>query len=151
MNSQSGQETSVFQDFERRCREQGLSLTAQRRLVYQCLAGRRDHPTADQVFEETRRALPEISKATVYRVLETLVEVGVVRKVNHPDSAARFDGNPRRHHHLVCTACGRIADVEETGLKLRIPAGISGGRFKITDYSINFQGVCAPCQHGKEQ
>jgi len=146
------QRVAVLDELEIRCRERKLPLTVQRRVVYQNLVARDDHPTAEQLFASARESIPGVSRATVYRVLETLVEMDLARRVEHAGPAARFDGNQRRHHHLVCVRCGSMADVEDAGLRLRIPAGLSGGDFRITDYAVNLQGVCADCQaHGGAQ
>ena len=138
--------TDSFRELERRCRERNLPLTVQRRVVYQNLVGRDDHPTAEQLFAAARESIPGVSRATVYRVLETLVEMGLARRVEHVGPAARFDGNLRRHHHLVCGQCGSITDVEDAGLRLRVPASLSGGDLRIADYTVNFQGRCTRCQ-----
>ena len=74
-------------------------MTVQRRAILETLAGHEDHPTADQVFEGVASRLPGLSRTTVYRVLETLVELGVIHKANHLGSAARYDPNTERHHH----------------------------------------------------
>jgi Fur family peroxide stress response transcriptional regulator len=134
-----------IEELEERCRERKIPLTLQRRVVYQNLVGREDHPTADQLFAAARESIPGISRATVYRVLETLVEMDLARRIAHAGPAARFDGNLRHHHHLVCSECGSMTDVEDAGLRLRIPAGVSGGSFRIADYAVNLQGLCAAC------
>jgi Fur family peroxide stress response transcriptional regulator len=131
---------------ETRCREKKLPLTVQRRLVYQNLIRRDDHPTAEQLYAATRESIPGISRATVYRVLETLVEMDLARRVAHAGPAARFDGNLRRHHHLVCSRCSSITDVEDAGLRLRIPAGLSGGDFRIAGYAVSLHGLCKRCR-----
>ncbi|MCW5980384.1 MAG: transcriptional repressor [Bryobacteraceae bacterium] len=134
-------------DFQRQaeiCRSHALSLTVQRRSVLEELAGRSDHPTADDVFEAVRRRLPEISRTTVYRVLETLVRVGVARRVCHPGSAARYETRMRRHHHLVCLQCEAMIDLDDPSLDgLPLPNPSSG--FRIEDYSIQFRGICPEC------
>ena len=71
-------------ELEQALREQGLSLTSQRRVILEALLKRKDHPTADQVYELVRDRLPGLSRATVYRALETLVQAGAARKVFHP-------------------------------------------------------------------
>ena len=83
-----------------------------------------------------------------YRVLETLVKIGVARRVHHQGSAARFDANIDRHHHLVCTVCDRMIDFDLPGLEVALPRRSVDG-FSITNYSIDFQGVCADCQQAQ--
>jgi len=131
--------------FEQECRRRGLAMTIQRRTVFEELAGRRDHPTADQVYEAVQHRLPTLSRTTVYRVLETLVETGFARKVHHPDAVVRFDPTTGRHHHLVCEACGRLVDLDDAVVpKVRIPAA-NGTGFRIRDYSVSFNGLCSSC------
>jgi Fur family peroxide stress response transcriptional regulator len=121
-------------------------LTSQRRVILQELSERKDHPTAEQVYESVRHRLPGLSKATVYRVLETLVQAGAARKVFHPKAVARFDPMTARHHHLICQTCGKLVDIDESMIQdIRLTAlDVSG--FQVTDYTINFTGVCSGCQ-----
>jgi Fur family peroxide stress response transcriptional regulator len=131
--------------FEKLCREQGVPLTIQRRTILEALAGREDHPTADQVFEDVSKRLPGLSRTTVYRVLDALVELGVIHKANHLGSAARFDPNTERHHHLTCLDCHKVIDMEESDVrKIEVPKGASQG-FEILDYSVHFKGYCPGC------
>jgi Fur family peroxide stress response transcriptional regulator len=108
------------------------------------LSLRADHPTADQVFSRVSRQLPEISRTTVYRVLELLVRLGIARKVCHPGAAARYEMQIQRHHHLVCLECESMVDLEYPALdSLPLPVVSSG--FEIEDYSIQFRGLCPSC------
>jgi len=132
--------------FETQCRERGLALTIQRRAVFEELDGRRDHPTADQIFEALKGRLAGLSRTTIYRVLDTLVAAGLARRVHHPDAVARFDPMTERHHHMVCDGCGRMHDVEDASLPpLSLPAADAAG-FHVHDYSISFTGLCPDCQ-----
>ena len=127
------------------CRQHGLPVTAQRRAVLEALVAREDHPTADQLFEVVRMRLPDISRTTVYRVLETLVRVGAVQRVSHLGSAVRYDAFTEPHHHLVCVRCERLLDVVDPALDgLHPPAQLPPG-FEILDYSVHFRGVCSNC------
>ena len=131
--------------FEERCREAGVPVTVQRRLILETMLRRTDHPTAEQVHE----ALPAdagISRATVYRTLEFLVQLGVIGRAMHTGAATRFDANAGHHHHLVCVSCGRVTDYTDTRLdRLPLPDR-SGGGFRTLDYSIHFTGLCPACQ-----
>jgi Fur family transcriptional regulator, peroxide stress response regulator len=135
--------------FEAECRKRGLAVTVQRRTVFEALAARRDHPTADQVYDAVRDRIPGLSRTTVYRVLDTLVEAGFVRKVHHTGGVARFDPVTHRHHHLVCEACGRLVDLDDAAVPtLRLPEARGSG-FRITDYSVSFLGLCGACGRAK--
>ena len=110
------------------------------------LAGRGDHPTADQIYEAVGERLPGVSLTTVYRVLDAFVALGVARKVDNPEAKARFDANTNRHHHVRCSQCGTVADVHDEKLNaLQFPAQPASG-FELVDYSINFIGTCATCR-----
>jgi Fur family peroxide stress response transcriptional regulator len=132
--------------FEALCRERGLPLTVQRRDVFQVVLERDDHPSADQIFESVRDRIPGLSRTTVYRVLDTLVGLGVIRRLHHPGASARFDGKIHRHHHLICRQCNGVIDVDSTKLNdLRLPPSQRRG-FEIEDYSVHFMGICAACR-----
>jgi Fur family peroxide stress response transcriptional regulator len=132
-------------DFEQLCRRHGLPLTVQRRAVLQALAQRHDHPTADQVLDDVLARLPGVSRTTVYRVLDTLVEFGVARKVCHPGAAVRFEVETRRHHHLVCLKCDKMIDIEDSRFdSLPFPDPAKHG-FQLSDYTIQFRGICPKC------
>ena len=127
-------------------RANGLPVTIQRRVVFEAVMEREDHPTADQIYEAVREQAPQISRMTVYRILGNLVTLGLLAKTSHPSSVARFDPKTRQHHHLVCLNCGGIIDLEEERLnKIAWPDVRSFG-FEIEDYHINFRGRCAACR-----
>ena len=132
--------------FEGECRRRGLALTIQRRAVYEELAERKDHPTADQVYDALQARLPGLSRTTVYRVLETLVGQGLARKVEHTGAAVRFDAMTERHHHLVCERCGRLSDLADALVpSVPLPDARKTG-FRVRDYSISFTGLCKSCR-----
>lgn len=134
--------------FESLCRERKIPLTSQRRTVLETLLARRDHPTADQLHQAVKARLPEVSRTTVYRVLDTLVKLGLARQIPHPTAVARFDANVDRHHHLVCRECDSVMDFPDDRVQSLAcpPAGVTG--FTIEDYSIQFTGLCASCTAG---
>lgn len=132
------------------CRERGVPLTVHRRVVFETLLGREDHPTADQVYSEVQARLPGVSRTSVYRILEMLVATSMVTKVCHPGSAARFDPKTRQHHHLVCLSCERIIDVEDPRMDCLPLPDVHGCGFQIDDYHVHFRGTCAECLRKRE-
>lgn len=140
----------IVERLEAICRARRLPLTNQRRTVLEVLLERTDHPTADQVYEAVQARIPQTSRRTVYRVLDTLVDIGLVRRVHHPGATARFDAKISRHHHLVCVRCNRIVDFDSPTLdNVALPKGKPQG-FEISDFSVQFMGTCPDCRKEKK-
>jgi Fur family peroxide stress response transcriptional regulator len=71
-----------------------------------------EHPTAAEVYQQSRKMDPNISLGTVYRNLGNLVAAGEVKKITVPDSADRYDPQPEEHHHVACLDCGMVFDID---------------------------------------
>lgn len=80
-----------------------LKKSRQREAVYDFLMTRKDHPTADFIYENVRKTFPNISLGTVYRNLNLLVELGQAQRFSTYDGYDHFDGNPAPHYHLSAT------------------------------------------------
>ena len=121
----------------------GLRLTPQRQRVYDVLIQKRDHPTADEVFIRAKRAMPEISHATVYNCLDALVDCGLVRQVQLDRGATRFCPNMHEHCHFYCDACDTVYDVD---LPAKPQPGVTLPKgFKAERYEIAIHGTCPDC------
>ncbi|HUT54696.1 MAG TPA: transcriptional repressor [bacterium] len=118
--------------------------TRQREAVLAELRKAKDHPTADQLYERVRKAIPRISLGTVYRNLELLAAVGAIRVVGSP-GGRRYDGEMASHHHVRCTGCGRLDDVHmDVGLEMPRSARFSHN-YELTGYQVEFLGLCPAC------
>jgi Fur family peroxide stress response transcriptional regulator len=137
---------AAIQVLEAGCRKRGVPVTLQRRAVLEEILDRRDHPTADQVFDTLSSRLGGVSRATVYRTLETLVELGLVRRMAHVGAVARFDPVTERHHHLVCDLCGKVVDLPDDSVA-RVAAPKTPPGFTIRDYTVHFTGICSNCRN----
>jgi len=146
MNSTATFKIEKLRHLEEECRRNGLAMTVQRRVVLDALAERTDHPSADQLYDAVRGRLRGISRTTVYRVLETLVGIGVVQKISNPESKARYDADTVRHHHIHCIHCQKIHDIHNPAFdQIQLPTETEAG-FTMIDYSINFSGICPDCR-----
>lgn len=112
----------------------------QREVVYQVLSATYAHPTADWVFDEAKKILPQISIATVYRNLRELVKNGMARVVLTEDDREHFDANTSEHPHFICRRCGRVIDVNTVGSE-----EIADGGFKVERRDTTFFGICTDC------
>lgn len=127
------------------CRDHGLPVTVQRRVVLDAILKNDSHPTADELYEHARGTLPGISRTTVYRILEAFIGLGLVARVPHPRGACRFDGCVEPHHHAICTECERVFDVQEPPCSgLAKPKALPKG-FRLSSCTILFTGTCASC------
>lgn len=126
------------------CRERGAPVTLQRLAVFRALLESDSHPDADAIHKRLKGAYPTLSLGTVYKTLEMLQSLGLARAVSSPGPTRRFDANHHPHHHLWCTRCGKLMDVELDQLAdIALPK--SAG-FQVTDVTIQFNGICADCK-----
>ena len=120
----------------------GLRLTPQRQQVYDVLLQKRDHPTAEEVFIRAKKAMPEISHATVYNCLDALVKSGLARQVTVERGATRFCPNMMEHGHFHCSTCGTVYDVD---VPSELPCVAMPRGFKPLRHDVTIHGICADC------
>ena len=135
-----------LKDLEEACREKGFRLTPQRRAVLRTLVESGDHPAAEQLYLRVHGSLPDLSRATVFRILEHLVAGGIISKASHPGRSARYDVRTELHHHLLCLRCESMVDIYDDELnKLPIP-DTSTYSFDIVDFRVQLRGYCRGCR-----
>lgn len=137
--------TTEIADTRERLRAAGLRATDQRMAVLTALE---THPHADaaEVFAAVLPGLPDTSVQAVYGVLAALTDAGLVRRIEPAGSPARYElrvGD--NHHHIVCTRCGAIGDVDCAvgSAPCLTPAGTSG--FTVTTAEVTYWGLCPQC------
>ncbi|MDR0788255.1 MAG: transcriptional repressor [Gemmatimonadota bacterium] len=119
----------------------GQRFTEQRAAVFRFLLSTIDHPTADEVFTAVRSRITDISLATVYKALETLVSCKLAIKLTNGNGSARYDARTDDHHHARCLHCGSVRDVESAGLPDVRP--MDG--FRVAGYRLELVGYCMDC------
>jgi Fur family ferric uptake transcriptional regulator len=88
-------------------------MTPQRQLILDAVAELHGHVSADQVYQRVARAFPDVNISTVYRTLEVLEELGVVRHTHFHDGVAQYERtDAAQHHHLVCSRCGAESELD---------------------------------------
>lgn len=120
--------------------------TKQRGAILKFLRGTYTHPTADQVYDEVRKEIPNISKGTVYRNLKVLQQAGVISELNLNGTVIRFDANQESHYHFRCEQCGRVFDIDEPVNKELDQRIAQRTGFKISHHQLEFRGICHNCQ-----
>ena len=123
----------------------GLRMTDQRRAVFDALMGKRDHPTAVEVFMRVKGKMPSISLATVYNCLETLSDCGLVKSVNHDREPSRYCPNLNEHAHFFCTSCGSVMDVPLRSKQTPQDIWDMPADVLIEQSEVAFRGLCPKC------
>ena len=121
-------------------------LTKQREMILRILRNTKAHPTADLIYKEVRKEIPNISKGTVYRNLQILQEDGGITELNLSGTVSRFEIKQESHYHFRCEQCGRVIDLDEpvnNELDERV-AKRTG--FKVSYHQLGFRGLCKDCQ-----
>ena len=123
-----------------------LKNSKQRQAVFEYLKDRKDHPTAEQIYEAVRQNFPNISLGTVYRNLSVLEEQNLIQKISLENGIGyRYDPNPVPHSHFSCTRCGAVMDVPPKGLSEKIREMEDELRVKIFGEKTVYYGLCPEC------
>lgn len=121
--------------------------TIQKGIVFDVFREMHNHPSAGMVYEAVHEKYPEISKATVYRLLAEAAEEGDIIRLKLTEANDRYDVTLDRHYHIVCRECGAVADVRTMIDELNV-LGVTEGfeNFSVEDIHVEFTGLCEKCQ-----
>jgi Fe2+ or Zn2+ uptake regulation protein len=131
-------------------RRHGLHVTAQRLAVLRAVS---EHPhiTADVVLELAQAELGAISRQAIYDALNTLVDQGIIRRIQPMGSPTRYEARVGdNHHHLICRICGRVEDVDCAvgAAPCLTPSDAMG--YDIDEAEVIYWGRCPACQARSE-
>lgn len=112
--------------------------------VWEAVKDESSHPTADQIFEKVRSAIPKVSLGTVYRNLQKLVEEGKLQVLTL-NRIQRFDPLVDRHQHFICERCNRVYDVFIETKEEILPPALSPEGFTVTSHQLALYGTCKHC------
>ncbi len=146
--SRSGTQTREVptrSEFERLLRGAALRVTRPRVAVLSAVYAS-PHADTDQIIEIARRDLGEVSHQAVYDVLRALTTAGLVRRIQPSGSVARYESRVAdNHHHVVCRACGAIADVDCATGETPCLTAVDDAGFTIDEAEVVYWGRCAAC------
>ena len=127
--------------------ESGHRLTRARREILSALVRSGGHISADELAELVHRKAPGIGRMTVYRTLDLLHELGLVRPIYQGTGAAHYILMDRgHHHHLICSACDQVVELEECVVQQAEQAIHTRFNFEIQGHLLEFYGLCPDCR-----
>jgi Fur family ferric uptake transcriptional regulator len=134
-------------DVMRRLEARNRQATLQRRIILQALMERRSYVTARELYTLLQQEHPSIGQATVYRTLELLVEAGAAARFPQENNESKYIYcPPRHHHHLVCTRCGLVEDIDGCVIPAIGAALEKRTHFQINEHAVTFYGFCGDCK-----
>lgn len=122
-----------------------IKRSRQRDAIVAFLKTRKDHPTADVVYQEIRTIIPNISLGTVYRNLSQLSERGEILRLPCDGKMDHFDADIRPHYHFICSGCGCVKDIEIPYSQVLDETASAEFDGIIAKHNLLFEGYCKDC------
>ena len=119
-----------------------------RTAVVEALAAHECAVTALDLDDELARRRPRVARASVYRALEQLEQLGLVRRIEVARSVAgyeRVDPTGHHHHHAICRDCGRMVPFEDRSLEQAIGKLCESMDFEVAEHDVVLRGRCERC------
>lgn len=143
-------ERQVFLDY---IRSKGLRVTPERLALFDEIYSQHGHIDAEQLLAALKAHEHKISRATVYRNLELLVECGLVRKHRLGRNRHLYEHvhSGQRHDHLVCRECGRVVEFVSPGIEALQREICRAHDFDLSHHSLQISGLCNRCARNREE
>ncbi len=128
-------------------REKGLKVTSQRLAICSFILSRKDHPTAEQIFQELRDEYPTISLGTIYKTLHLLKDLRLIQELGFNNGSIRYDPDMELHVNMICSKCGKIYDYKTKNVKNLWDAILSELNVKPVGQRIDVYYECDDCKN----
>jgi Fur family peroxide stress response transcriptional regulator len=136
----------------KRLQTSGMRLTPQRLAIYEALTSSKQHPTAQEIYENLRPEYPSLSLATVYNTLELMVSLGMVNALGSAgDGAVHYDADLEPHVNLACISCHRVIDLPSEYVQSLNQEVSAGSGYQILGARVMYYGLCPECKQKNEQ
>ena len=139
--------------FLKHIQKRGLKRTSQRDLILDVFLRTEEHLSIEDLYRLVQREDPTVGQTTVYRTLKLLTEAGLAREVRFGDGRTHYEHNYKHQHHdhMICSECGKIIEFFSAELEALQDAMAAQHGFEITQHLLRIIGVCADCQHIRQQ
>jgi Fur family ferric uptake transcriptional regulator len=133
--------------FKRMLERRALKYTAERREILKAVLTTHEHFDADWLFMEMRKVGAKASKATIYRSLVLLCEVGILREVFHGPHGAYFEHvyGHEHHEHMICLTCGKVIEFISRKLENLQDDACRAMGFQPVRHHLQVFGYCSDC------
>jgi Fur family ferric uptake transcriptional regulator len=124
----------------------GYRLTEPRRALAEVIADQAGHFTAADLVAEARTRRLGVGRATVFRTLDVLEDLGAIERLDLPSGEHAYVAcDPVHHHHIVCSRCGRIDEIDDAGLRPVVREVARQTGFRVDEHRLELFGLCPAC------
>jgi Fur family ferric uptake transcriptional regulator len=110
------------------------------------IADQPGHFTAAELVTAARGRRLGVGRATVFRTLEVLEELGAVERLDLPNGEHAYVGcEPAHHHHVVCSRCGRTSEIDDAGLRSVVRDVAEQTGYRVDEHRLELFGLCPAC------
>lgn len=140
----------VFIDY---LRQNGLSLTPQRKLIAETFLATEGHFSAEALSRPLKQAMPDLGQATIYRTLKLLVDSGLAETLDPGDGMVLYEHRygHGHHDHLICRECGRKVEVYDDAIEARQAKVAADHGFQLTRHRMYLYGLCPECREKRRE
>ena len=143
-----------YESLETNLKEKGFKLTKQRKDIFDYLVENKDkHMSAEEIYDAIKKKKPGIGLATVYRTMQLFTDIKVSVRNDFEQGKSRYelniDGDFHNHHHLVCSICSKIIEVNEDLMDELEKQIEDKYEFEIVNHDLKLFGYCKECKEKK--
>jgi len=125
----------------------GYRVTSARRTVIEAVLGRDRHFSGAELLAEVEATDRSVGRATVFRTLDMLVDLGIIGRVHRPEGGHGYVLCPQgHHHHAICSKCGLVLDLPGCPLDPAVERDASAAGFRLQGHRLEYYGLCQACQ-----
>ena len=138
----------LLSDFKDVLKKEGLKVTPQRIAVLEEIIKDKGHRESEDIYMAIKSRKTHVSRATVYRTLDILVQHGFARKLNLGDGRARYETkiDSPHHDHMICNNCGKIIEFVNYEIEKIQEEIAKHHQFKLQQHIHQLFGICKECQ-----
>jgi Fur family transcriptional regulator, ferric uptake regulator len=139
-------EWNMDQPYVDRLRRAGYKITPPRLAVIQVIERDGEHLNSGEILRRAKLIHPGVGRATVYRTLELLTQLNLIRPIYVGENGPTYIWAEGGHHHLVCSACGKVVDFEQCVADQMVQDLTERFGFQINSHLLEFYGLCVSCK-----
>ncbi len=129
-------------EIEKYLESHGIKPSYHRMRILTYLAEKKNHPSADQIYQDLHKEIPTLSKTTVYNTLKLFFEKGAAIQILINENETRYDADISRHGHFECLNCRQIFDLRMDDSEVHLQE-LTG--YQVMESHFYFKGLCPSC------